>query len=164
MLVDMSFYIRAFCTQGEPPPLRPVLSFSAERGTLLALDPEVSRPVLDDGSWEQVGLVYKDNKASILFEVNRDDGDVGSLMREEIEEFMEHLADAPNNRNRRRVEKHLQNTRFIVAARLPTFDIDEDGYTALGHVLNYLLRNNGAMIQADGEGFYAGEKVIVELE
>jgi len=46
---------------------------------------------------------------------------------------------------------------------LPTSDIDEDGYTALGHVLTYFVNNNAAIIQADGEGFYEGEKVIVEL-
>ncbi|WP_458111062.1 hypothetical protein M1D88_11770 [Arthrobacter sp. R1-13] len=53
---------------------------------------------------------------------------------------------------------------FIVAARLPVFDFDDDGYTALGHVLIYLVENNGAMIQADGEGFYEGGKVIVVLD
>ena len=121
-------------------------------------------PALDDGDWGQVGIVYKEHKAPILLEVNRDDGDDESLMREEVEEFIERLEDAPNNKIRRRVEKHLRNTRFIVAAQLPTFDIDEDGYAALRHVLTYFVANNGAMIQADGEGFYDGEKVIVEFD
>lgn len=85
-------------------------------------------------------------------------------MREEIEEFMELLEDAPNNRSRRRAENHLRNTRFIVAAQLPTSDIDEDGLAALGLFLTYFVDNNGAMIQADGEGFYEGEKIIVELD
>lgn len=160
----MGYYVRAFCTQGQPPPLRLVLDFSAERGLRLALDPEVSRPALDDGNWEQVGIVYKDNKAPILLEVSRDDGDDESLMREEIREFIEFLEDAPNKKNRRRVEKMLRNTRFVVAAQLLTSDIDEDGYAALGHVLTYFVDNNGAMIQADGEGFYEGDKIIVELD
>lgn len=54
----------------------------------------VSRPALDGGNWEQVGIVYKDNKAPILLEVSRDDGDDESLMREEIREFVEFLEDA----------------------------------------------------------------------
>lgn len=163
ILLGMGYYIRAFCTLGEPPPLRPVLAFSAERGAHLVLDSDVSKPALDDGSWDQVGIVYKENKAPILLEVNRDDGSDESLMREEIEEFIELLQDAPKNRNRRRVEKHMRNTRFIVVAQLPAFDIDEDGFTALGHVMKYFVDNNGAMIQADGEGFYDDRKVIVEL-
>jgi hypothetical protein len=159
----VGYYIRAFCSQGEPPPLRPVLAFSAGRGVRLALDPEVSEPALDDGGWKQAGIVYSSHKASILLEVNREDGDE-SLLREEVEEFLELLEDAPNSLNRWRVEKHLRKTRFIVAAQLPTADIDEDGHLALGHVLTYFVDNHGAMIQADGEGFYRGTKVIVELD
>lgn len=161
--MTVSYYVRAFCTHGDPPPLGPVLAYSAERGASLTLDPEISNPDVDDGDWEQVGVVYKENKASILFEVNRDEGDE-SLMREEIVEFIELLEDAPKGWNRRRVEKHLRKTRFIVSARLPVFDIDDDGYAALGHVLTYLVENNGAMTQADGEGFYEGGKVILVLD
>lgn len=160
----MGYYVRAFCTQGEVPPLRALLAFSAEQGSRLDLDREASKPALDDGKWEYVGIVYKDHKAPILLEVNQDDCGEESLVRDEIEEFLESLEDAPKNKSRRRVEKNLRNTRFIVAAQLPTADIDEDGYAALGHVLHYLIDNNGAMIQADGEGFYENEKFIVELD
>ena len=159
----MGYYVRAFCTQGEPPPLRPVLAFSADHGANLALDPSVSKPTLDDGGWEQAGIVYKNHRSPILLEVNRDDSGADSLMREEIEEFMEFLEEAPNDSNRRLVETHLRKTRFIVTAQLLS-DIDEDGYAALGHILTYFVDNNGGMIQADGEGFYEGEEVIVELE
>lgn len=160
----MGYYVRAFCTQGEPPPLRQILAFSAKRGVRLALDPEVSQASPDDGDWKQVGILYKGHKSSILVEIDRDDGAGESLMREEIEEFIERLEDAPMNKNRRQVEGSLRNTRFIVTAQLPTSDIDEEGYAAVGHVLAYFVDNNGAMIQADGEGFYAGEKLIVELD
>lgn len=119
---------------------------------------------LDDNKWEQVDIAYKDHKVPISLEVSRDDGDDPSLLREEIEEFMEALEEVRNSRNRRRVEEHLRGTRFIVAARVPTFDIDEDGYTALGLVLNYFVDNNGGIIQADGEDFYKGRKVIVKLD
>jgi len=111
-----------------------------------------------------VGIAYKDNKAPILLEVNRDTGEPDSSVREEIEEFPEFLEDAPRNRHRRRIAKHLKNTRFILAARLPTTDIDEAGYVALGHVLDYFVDHNGAIIQADGEGFYEGRKLVVELD
>lgn len=164
IVLAVGYYVRAFCTKGEPSPLRPVLEYAAECGAYLALDPPVSESSLDEGSWEQVGIAYKDHKAPILFEINRGDGTDESVMREEIEEFIELLEDVRNTRNRRRVEKHLRSTRFIVAAQLPSSDIDEDGYAALGHVLTYFVNNSGAMIQADGEGFYEGGKVIVELD
>ena len=160
----MGYFVRAFCTQGGPPPLRPILAFSAEHGAPFDLDPDVSGPGLDDSHWDRAGIVYKDHKASILLELSRADGNDESLMHEEIEEFLELLEDAPKNRHRRRVETNLRNTRFIVAAQLPPSGIDEDGFAALGNIMRYLIINNGAMIQADGEGFYEGEKIIVELE
>lgn len=129
IVLAVGYYVRAFCTKGEPSPLRPVLAYAAERGVPLALDPPGAELSLDDDNWDQAGIAYKDHKAPILLEVNRDDGDE-SLMREEIEEFIELLEGAPNSRKRRRVEKHLRSTRSIVAVQLPTCDIDEDGYAA----------------------------------
>ena len=63
-----------------------------------------------------------------------------------------------------KVLKHLKNTNYIVATKLPTDDIDDDGYNANGELLNYFVRNFEGMIQADGEGFYEGFEVIVKTE
>jgi hypothetical protein len=159
----MGYYVRVFCTTGDPPALAPVLEHARGRGSEISLDPDASETSLDDADWSQVGLLYKPGKLPILLEVNRDEGDE-SLVREEIEEFMEFLGDAPSNTHRKRVEEHLRATRFVVAAQLPTSDIDDDGYNALGNTITYFVDHNGGMIQADGEGFYDGNKVIVPLE
>lgn len=151
----MSYYVRAFCTTGVQPAMAAVLEYASALGWAVKLHPEVTNVDPADPTWEQVG------QHPILLEVNRDgDGDQ-DLMREEIEEFLE---DVPNDGNRRRVEKHLRATTFSVAAQLATDDIDDDGYNALGNVLRYFVANNGGMIQADGEGFYDGEELIVEVE
>lgn len=91
----------------------------------------------------------------ILLEVNRDDSgsDDESLVKEQIEEFLEFLEDSPNDAGRKKVEAHLRATKFVVAAQLATSDIDDDGYTALGKVLGYFVDHNGGLVQADGEGF-----------
>lgn len=59
--------------------------------------------------------------------------------------------------------RHLGQTRFTVACQLPTSDIDDDGYDAVGAFLEYFVTHSGGMIQADGEGFYRGNRLIVEL-
>jgi hypothetical protein len=87
-----------------------------------------------------------------------------SLAREEIEEFLESLEDAPRNGNRKRVEDHLRATRFVVAAPLPTSDIDDDGHDADGWVMRFFVERYDGMIHADGEGFYEGDKLIVKLD
>jgi hypothetical protein len=43
-------------------------------------------------------------------------------------------------------------------------DIDDDGYNAVATFLRYFVEYCGAMIQADGEGFYEGDRVLVELK
>lgn len=161
----MGYYVRAFCTAAETPPIGPVLEFARSRGSNVSLDPEVNVPADDDPNWTQVGVGYKAGKLPILLEVNRrGDGRDGEMVSEEIEEFIEFLEDAPKNANRRRVEEHLGKTTFVVAAQLATSDIDDDGYNALGNVLSYFVEHSGGLIQADGEGFYDGDKVIVALE
>jgi hypothetical protein len=159
---DMGYFVRVFCTAGEPPVLRPVLAHALNRGSAIELDPDGGGTSLDDASWSHVGLLYKSGKLPIRLEVNRTEGN-GGLVREEIDEFMEFLEDAPNNANRKRVEDHLRATTFVVAAQLPTSDIDDDGYNALGNTSTYFVEHNDGMIQADGEGFYDGTNVIVKL-
>ena len=159
----MGYYVRAFCTTGEPPAIRPILDFAKERGSVVE---GVSNATgLDDPTWEDAAVLYKTGKNPILLEINRDQaGEAGSMFREEIEEFLEFLEDAPNDSKRKRVEQHLRKTTFTVAAQLATSDIDDDGYNALGYMLRYFVEHNGGMTQADGEGFYDGDEVIVALE
>jgi hypothetical protein len=40
----------------------------------------------------------------------------------------------------------------------------DEGYNANGDFLTYFVEHCGAMIQADGEGFYEGHNVILALE
>ncbi len=160
----MGYYVRAFCLADAPPPIGPVLDFARERGAIVSLDPEVSEPARDDPSWRQVGILYKTGRLPILLEVNRRAGEDEDLVSEEIDEFLEFVEDTPRNRHRKRVEEHLKATKFVVAAQLATNDIDDDGYNALGNVLSYFVAHCGGLIQADGEGFYDGDKVIVAFE
>lgn len=60
------------------------------------------------------------------------------------------------------VTEHLAATQAIVAAQLP-FDLDEDGYEANYEFLKFFATQCEGMAQADGEGFYAGDKLVVRL-
>ena len=159
----MGYYVRAFCTTGETPQLGRVLEFARNLGSTVELEGVEGEPGLDDAVWEQVGVLYKADRSAILLELNRarPEGET-TLVSEEIEEFLELLEDAPDNRSRRRVEQHLRDTRFIVAAQLAG-DTD-DGYDALANLLRYFVDHNGGLIQADGEGFYVDDKLILVLE
>jgi hypothetical protein len=81
----------------------------------------------------------------------------------EIEEFLEFLEDAPDSTAKEKVLQHLRETKAIVATQL-LGDVDDDDYAAAGTFLNFFVEHCGGMIQADAEGFYEGDELIVELE
>ncbi|HEY4760152.1 MAG TPA: hypothetical protein VIH42_06200 [Thermoguttaceae bacterium] len=119
---------------------------------------------LNDSQWKQIALSYKQGKLPILVECNRDEGKEDCLMKQEVSEFLDRLGRPGISFAKRGVINHLKKTAFIIACQLPTADIDDDGYDANGCFLSYFVQHCGGMIQADGEGFYEGHKLIVKLE
>jgi hypothetical protein len=155
----MGYFVRALCKATAPPKLSELQRWLKSRGNTAVIDDAD----LESESWASAALSYKSGKLPILIECNRDEGQ-DSLLREELEEFSEFLEDAEASEGKRRVEAHLKATKFIVACQLPTSDIDDDGYDANDAFLAYFAEHCGALIQADGEGFYQGEDLILELE
>jgi hypothetical protein len=139
----MSYYLRAFCAA----PAR----LPDEVAELLGL------PAAPPGA-DQAEIHYKDGRSPLLAEVWR-----GHEAREEVDAFLEMLEDLAESAAKRRVADHLQRTRDVVALRLPG-DIDDDGYEVAGSYFAYLVDRCEGLIQADGEGFYDGEELILKLE
>jgi hypothetical protein len=104
-------------------------------------------------------------KAVTLKELSRHAGpERRNLVQDEVAEFKELLEEIKNSPAKRQVISHLNRTRFIVARRLPTTDIDDDGYDVNGDFLGYFVDHCEGMIQADGEGFYRGAEVLLAVE
>lgn len=160
----MGYYARAFCTSPDVPPLRQVLEWAEDRGVGLTIGPGRAGVDLDSPDWREVELVYKQGRQPILCEVNRDDSSDDNLLREEVEDFLESLDDVDDSPDKDRVVQHLRETRFVVASQLLTSDFDDDVYKAINTYLSYFVEHCGGMIQADGEGFYEGDDLIVESE
>ena len=57
---------------------------------------------------------------------------------------------------------HLKKTQIIISSQLLN-DIDDDGFHANGVFLDYFVEKCNGMINADSEGFYDGDKVILEI-
>jgi hypothetical protein len=150
----VAYYLRAFCTSDEIPPLRTVLEWADDQGT--HLEPRSADP--DDSAWKQAEVICKSGAQPFIAERN-----AGELLREEVEEFMKFLADVDESPEKQEVLDHLGRSRTVVATQLLS-DIDDDGYSAVGTFLTYFVEHCGGLIQADGEGFYKGDRLIVELE
>jgi hypothetical protein len=160
----MGYYLRAFCTKPTVPPLADVIGWTRKKGCPVQIDPEAVEEGPDAANWltQQVPVRYKQGNNPFLVQVDRKGGE-DSGCETEIGEFLEFLEDVDDSRAKNKVIKHLNSTRFTVACQLLTSDIDDDGYNAVGWFMAYFPKHCGGMVQADGEGFYKGNKLIVEL-
>ncbi|HLI26025.1 MAG TPA: hypothetical protein VKZ60_03085 [Chloroflexota bacterium] len=158
----MAYYLRAFCPGGPVPPLATLLAWAAEHGVRLWLDANAadSDPMAAD--WAEAAVCYATDRRPLRLTVDRDDGDAESLVRTEVAEFLEAVAATPESAARLFVAAHLRQTRFVVACRLPP-DSDEMAYRAAVALLDYFAERCGGLVQADGEGFYVGDEVILPL-
>jgi len=144
------------------PTLRHLFEWVADNGYAISLDEGYHSIDVDSPDWTEAGIHYKEGRSPIVSDVSRDDGSPDCLIREEIGEFRDFLEDVDDSPARARVLHHLANTTFIIANQYPS-DIDGEGYAVSGWFLNYLVMHHGGIVQCDGEGFYEGADLIVEL-
>ena len=157
----MGYYVRALLERWEDRPLSDLLAFSRDYGHELRLERSAETAV-DDPAWREADLLGPNAAAPIEVEVALDDGTPECLVRQELEEFHEELEDVEGSRwARRRVAKHLERTHAIVGVRVLASDSDE-GLQSAWAVLAYYAQRPGVLFQADGEGFYDGEKLVLE--
>jgi hypothetical protein len=160
--IDMGYYVRAFCRSPGVPTLRQALDSVRAKG----IDLQSSDPAdLDNPTWTHLALLYKKGKKPILVECNRETAD-NPLCRDEVKGFLDEISRLPDSAGKTRVIDHLNGTEFIIACQLPVLNMGDDqaGYLANDAFLRYFEAHCGGMIQADGEGFYAGQEMVLEME
>ena len=160
----MGYYVRCFCKSSTVPTLHDALGQVAKKHPQLQVGAGNGQaPDLRDPDWISAFILYKPGKQPLEVEINRRNGPTRELVEDEIQEFTEFLEEVPDESAKQRVIDHLDRTQFIVASRLETADIDDDGYDANGTFLRYFVDHAQGMIQADGEGFYEGENLVVAV-
>ncbi|MGD2118772.1 MAG: hypothetical protein PVG66_10455 [Chromatiales bacterium] len=153
----MPYYVRAFCKSDAVPSVSELESILKSEYSGVRLETEDAR----DGKWGNAEYYYKDGNQPVVVECNYNDGPE-SLAAEECEEFIEEIGSPGLSMAKRKVLDHLKNTKYIISCQLLS-DIDDDGYHLNGELLNIFVNNYGGLIQADGEGFYKGHKLVVKL-
>jgi hypothetical protein len=153
----MGYYTRVFCTSDAVPTVKAVeaaLHDSLPSIRLIDQARDASRLLEAD-------LVYDPAKKPVAIEVGVNEGP-DSLAAEECEEFVEEIGPIGRSAVKRRLVKHLRKTKFIVRCQLFS-DIDDAGYEANGQLMDYFVNEHGGLVHADGEGFYEGTKLVLEL-
>jgi hypothetical protein len=150
--------MRALLEEWEDRPLSDLVSHSRDYG--LELRPDAP---LDDPSWREADVYGPEAVSPIELEVALDDGTPDCLLRAELDEFREELEDTDADPDTvAKVGAHLDRTQAIVAVRVLASDY-ERGLQAAWVVLDYYAQRDSVLFQADAEGFYEGEKLILPI-
>lgn len=153
----MSYYIRAFCKADKSPDFSEMEKFMSAKSPQYRLEGEVD----DNNSyWTDFILHYKERKLPLLVEISWCD-DEGSIGREELEEFLHALGSPGFSLRKRKVIRHLKQTKFIVCCQIPVSDVDDDGFLANQRLMHFFAVNYQALIHVENEGFYARNNTIL---
>ena len=154
----MGYYTRVFCISSKIPSLTEISNQlqAVNKNCRIELGEENQ---LEE--WESFSLYYKDEKLPLFVQLNKRDDD-DDLANEEIEEFIDAIGAPLFSLSKRKVINHLMKTKYVVASQLPTTDIDDDGYDLNGALLQIFAIGYDGMVQADNEGFYIGNNLILE--
>jgi hypothetical protein len=152
----VSYFLRAFCRSAELPSPQEAVAFAASRGVNL-------RIADDEAGWPQFVIAGGADDRPLLVVEASSAGDPDSLFEDEIEEFLDLLDDAPTSTAARSVVDRLRQSRSIVALQIIGAE-DEEAVAAASPLLTFFAERCDGQIQADGEGFYDGDKLIVPLE
>lgn len=141
----MSYYIRAFCRSQRSPAFSDLQKFLNGRNPHYHLEGEVD----DNNSyWTDFIFHYKEGRLPILVEINWCDDD-SSLGKEELEEFLQDIGSPGLSLKKRKVIKHLKQTKYIICCQIPASDVDDDGFSANQQLMDFLIHHYQALVLKD---------------
>jgi len=156
----MPHTLRVFCRKSEAPTPGEVLSALTTAKLPAQVAPEADI-VLTDPTWEQIALGLPTDGGALV--VDRDVKGRGSIVEDEVREFLRSLEAVPRSKARERVIGHLRGTKQMFALQVPTASIGPTGWAIAHAVMRYLVSRCDGLMHAEGEGFYRGNDLILEL-
>lgn len=156
----MPHAMRVFCRKATVPTPGEILQALSAAKLPAQLEPDAAVD-LENPNWEQLQIVIAPGHAPLI--VDRDCEGNGSHVRDEVREFLDVLEAAPNSGAKREVAAQLKRTKQVVCLEVPTSDIDPTGWAVAHALVRLLVKTSDGLLQADGEGFYRGNDLILEL-
>lgn len=158
----MGYYTRVFCLSKIKPKISEIVKKLNSSGFNITVN--LSDFDLESCDWSDFELNYDSERLPLLIELN-ECRNSDELAKKEIEEFIEFIG-KPNllELKKKKIIRHLKNTEYIVCIQLPTNDITDKGYDVNGKLMEYLEINHLGMPQADNEGFYQQNRLLLKME
>lgn len=143
----MGYYIRILTPSEKVPSLAKIRTFLAK--AKLAATLSVETGTNDD--WTQVLLAHKDGPE--IADIERNAASSNDLVSEEIEEFLEEIADCKPASAVAWLAEYLPKVKTIYAFQLLSGTDVKNGWAILGGVKESIFGRVGGILQADAEGF-----------
>jgi hypothetical protein len=155
----VAFYMRVFCAIDRIPALEHALEYLQSREILL--EPEAGTSIANR-QWSDATLRDAQGGAQVRLQcsrVNPDDPD--DLAGMEIREFLNRIGRPGFSGAKRRVIKHLQTARAVIACKFPPGPRDQQTIRPHLELLRYFSSKCDGLMQVDGEGFYDKSNQLV---
>ena len=156
----MPYWMRVFCRRSEAPTPGEILAALTSATLPAQLDPDADVD-LTDPKWEQLTLSLTADGGPLV--VDRDVMGHGAFVEEEVGEFLDMLEKVPRSGAKTGVVDHLKGTRQIFGLQVPTTSIDPQGWAIAHAVMRFLVSKCDGLVHADGEGFFRGNDLVLEL-
>ncbi len=162
----MGYYIRVLSPMESAPTLREICDCLSNNKLKFSINYSNNSKELNNKKWKQILFQYDPKNIPIIL-----DRDVISesknIVTDEINEFLDKINELGFSLNKGKIKKMLQVTKQIFALQIPTTDItgnNWEGWKLTDAIVKYLVENTNGFVQADGEGFYIGKKLVLKLE
>jgi len=156
----MPHTLRVFCRKATAPTAGEVLRALTTAKLPAQLAPDTDGD-LSNPAWEQIALELPSNGGPLI--VDRDVKGRGPLLEDEVRAFLASLERMPRSKARDAVIKHLRGTEQAFGLQVPTSSIDSTGWAIAHAVMRFFVARCGGLVHADGEGFYRGNDLVLEL-
>ncbi len=156
----MPYWMRVFCRKAVAPTPGEILQALTSATLPAQLYPEADVD-LADSDWEQIALSLTPDGAPLT--VDRDVQGHGAMFTEEVDESLKAVRSAPRSKSKKEIVSHLKETKQIFGLQVPTSSIDPKGWAIARAVMRFLVARCDGLVQADGEGFYRGNDLVLEL-
>lgn len=103
-----------------------------------------------DGDWESIAIRYDDARRPVLLWRNLG----GDLLRDEIDEVLQVLAEANSNEAVRQLGERLKNSKVVYAFEVDTSNLTDDAWAMLDALEAFVARECDGLVYAPGDGLF----------
>jgi len=156
----MPYWMRVFCRKPDAPTPGEVLEALSTSKLPAQLHPDADIDP-EHPDWQQLALALDGDDSTLL--VDRNCLRRESLAKEEVAAFLQRLGRVPRSKARDAIIGHLRDTKQVFCLQVPTDSIDPTGWAVAHAVMRFLVASCDGIVHADGEGFYRGNDLVLEL-